>query len=163
MNRIPLWGIECLREGFILHNGYDIYLGEDVTGKACVKQEGLYYHFQCWCRLPSASIHCVILQSRGKEYNLGVCVPDGDKFRADKRIPIKQFDDPEFKFYLMERNQRNKILIAVDSQKPFEHLQDLENAQLDLSNELPQICLHDSKSLNPVQQGNDQSREQQSQ
>ena len=146
-----------------MHNGYDIYFGGDVMGKAYIKQEGLYYYFQCWCQLPSASIHCVILQSGEKEYNLGVCVPDGDKFQTNKRIPIKQFKNEDFKFYLKSKQVDKKSVVTVDPEKPFEHLQELDNAQLDLSNALPQICLHDTKSSIPAQQGNDQSQEQQSQ
>lgn len=145
-----------------MHN-YDIYFGQDVIGKVNIEREGLYYHFRCCCQLPSSSIYYVILKNGNKEFNLGVCVPDGNRFRAHKRIAIKYFDDEDFKFNLTPKQEVQKILVEVDSEKPFEHLQDLEKAQLDLSNGITQILIEESKCEIPNQQDSDQSRESQSQ
>lgn len=162
MNRIPPAGIECHREGYILHS-YDIFLGQDVMGSVNIEREGLYYHFRCSCQLPSASIYYVILQNGNKEFNLGVCIPDGNTFRAYKRIAMKQFDNEDFKFNLVPKQKTSKTLVAVDPAKPFEHLQDLENARLDLSNDTTQIVIEGSICAIQDQQDSDQSRGLQSQ
>lgn len=163
MNRIPPWGIECLREGFTLYKDYNIFCGQDVIGSACVRQEGLFFCFQCRCKPPSGAMHSVIVVNNGKEFNLGVCVPDGEEFTAYKRISIKQFKDMELKFYLREKEEIPTQCVAVEENKPFEHLENLEFARLDLTQEHPQICLNEITVSTPLQPDSDQSQEYQSQ
>jgi len=159
MNRIPLWGIECLREGFHLLSYYDIYLGQDIIGKARVKAEGMFFRFECQCRIPSESIHYAIVQCGEKEFNLGVCIPEGNSYLAYKRIPIKEFKNEELRFFVQEKKEKNTVRVSVNPQKPFAYLQHLDHAKLDFSDENPQILLDDPKCPNQGQQDSDQSQE----
>lgn len=157
MNRIPLWGIKCHREGFVLDNHYHIYLGQDKAGEVTVKREGLYYLFQCRCRLPSMPIYCAVLQNGNAQFNLGVCVPEGNIFRASKRIPVKLLDKQEFSFFLIEKQKNPTKVVPVDVQKPFRYLEELENAYFQRSNGTAQICIEEVKTQDPGQQGSDRN------
>lgn len=162
MNRIPLWGIECLREGFILYNYFDIYLGQDVIGKARVFQEGLFFHFQCQCSLPSQTVYHVILQCGSKEFDLGVGVPTED-YLSYKRISIKQFENTQFRFYIAEKKKTVTERVEVDSEKPFAYFEQLEFAKLDTSEEKPIICLELPINSIPLQPDSDPIQEFQNQ
>lgn len=160
MNTTPPEGIECLKEGFYLYN-YDIVYGQNTIGKARVEQVGLYYHFICQCVLPCESVHYVILQSGDRQFNLGVCVPNGDKFQAYKRIPVKEFEKNDFHFRLIPKEEKSKLLIEPDPEKPFAYLQNLQDARLDVYEKGIQIVLDETKYSTQDQQGSDQSQESQ--
>ena len=146
MNNTPPKGIECLKEGFYLYN-FDIIYGQNAVGKARVEQQGLYYHFICKCTLPSDSIHYVILENDDRQYNLGVCVPCGDKFQAYKRIPVKEFKNGNFHFRLKAKEAKSIVPIHPDPEKPFAYLQNLQGARLDISEQGMQIVLEETKCL----------------
>ena len=154
MNRIPPKGIKCLREGFILYN---IYLGEEKVGEATVKREGLYYHFLCSSNLPAGTIYCVILRCAEKEFNLGVCVPEGDLFYTGKRIPMKQFSNSDFQFCIEEKNKRPQKSVTVNPQRPIAYLEHLENAYFCSNNGTPKICIPEPIDLTLDQQDSDRS------
>ena len=140
-----------------MDNRYSIYLGKDKVGEVVVMREGLYYMFQCHCHLPSMPIYCAVLQNNNAQFNLGVCVPDGNIFRVNKRIPAKLFDKPEFSFFLIEKQRNSTKVVSVDPQKPFRYLEELENAYFGQSNGVAQIYITDGKSPDPDLRGNDQS------
>ena len=140
-----------------MDNRYHIYLGQDKAGEVTVKREGLYYLFQCRCRLPSMPIYCAVLQNGNAQFNLGVCVPDGNIFRTNKRIPAKLLEKPEFSFFLIEKQKNPTKVVPVDPEKPFRYLEELENAYFGRSNGIAQICFEEAKSPDPGQQDNDQS------
>ena len=135
----------------------DVYLGQEKVGEASVRQEGLYYHFSCRCRLPSKSVYCAMLRCGESEFDLGVCVPEGNSFRADKRIPVKLFSQSEFKFYIVERNKHLHTVVPVDAQKPFSYLQHLENAYFSSENGTHQVCISEIKNSPLSQQDSDQT------
>ena len=141
-----------------MHN-YDVFYGQDKIGKASVEREGLYYHFRCQCDQPSDGIYYGILQTENRQFNLGVCIPENGRFCAYKRIPVKEFENENFKFCLITKDAKRKMLVAVDKDKPFGYLQDLESASLNHSGEEIQIALNGTKYLNQDQQDNDQSQE----
>lgn len=163
MNRIPLCGIQCLREGFTLFYEYNVFQGQDIIGSAGVKQEGLYFSFQCRCKPKSDAIHIAMVENNGKKYDLGVCVPEQDGFTAYKRIAIKEFKDMEFKFCIKEKEEVHTAPVDADENKPFPYLQDLDGAHLDLTSGFPQICITDIKDQFQDQQGSGQSQEFQNQ
>ena len=140
---------------------YDIVYEQGIIGKAHVEKKGLFYHFSCQCTLPSASIHYVILESGDRQYNLGVCVPEGNKFRAYKRIPVKEFEKNDFRFRLLPKEEKSKIMIEPDSEKPFAYLQDLQDARLDISDTGKHIVLNKTKYLIQDQQDSDPNQESQ--
>ena len=134
-------------------NKYNIYHKQSVVGEAIVSQEGLFYHFQCLCRIPSKAIHHVIVSNGNKKFNLGVCIPQNKQFSSQKRIPIKHFDSQDFTFNLIERDQTQ--VAEINPAKPFDFLADLEDARLDDTDDSIRILFSNRKDLSPIQPDSD--------
>ena len=77
---------------------FDVFLAERVVGQVTVEPQGLYLRFRCRCSLPRDAIYRLKVRCGGKTENLGVCVPVGDAFGVDVRVPAKHFalGEPEF-------------------------------------------------------------------
>ena len=71
----------------------DIILNGQVVGNCIVTKEGLYYRFQCNCRFEDRGVHKLFVGMNSNAIPLGICIPVGDKFILDKRIPISQIGD----------------------------------------------------------------------
>ena len=77
---------------------YDILLGDEPVGCAQVKREGLYYSFCCSCKL-SGDVLCKIIVICGERTeDLGICVPKGNGFGLEKKVPIKRLGDGTLRF-----------------------------------------------------------------
>ncbi len=110
---------------------FAIFAGNDIVGRAEVKQKGLYYHITCVCNPPTNGIHRIIMQENDIQKDLGICVPQGDEFTLFKRIPIKTFQGNDFMFQLVEPG---KVAHIVSENMPFEYLDKLETARLQRTN-----------------------------
>lgn len=99
---------------------YQISNGEQIIGVAQVSQEGLYYKIFCRCKLPMNGIHRVYVSNNGVERDLGICVPNGEEFILEKKVPIKHIGQGELKFLAGKKSGKervNKVPICRD--KPF--------------------------------------------
>lgn len=78
---------------------FDVFLAERAVGQVTVEPQGLYLRFRCRCSLPRDVIYRLKVRCGGKTENLGVCVPMGDAFGVDVRVPAKHFAHGEPEFY----------------------------------------------------------------
>lgn len=78
---------------------FDVFLAERAVGQVTVEPQGLYLRFRCRCSLPRDAIYRLKVRCGGKTENLGVCVPVGDAFGVDVRVPAKHFAQGEPEFY----------------------------------------------------------------
>ena len=78
---------------------FDVFLAERAVGQVTVEPQGLYLRFHCRCSLPRDVIYRLKVRCGGKTENLGVCVPVGDAFGVDVRVPAKHFGQGEPEFY----------------------------------------------------------------
>ena len=117
-----------------MEGSYAVFLGQESVGEITIERQGLYYCFQCRCRLHSA-VMCRVMVSCGGHYeNLGVLSPDGDVFLLSKKLPVKQFPagNPEF-WITPKRTEDRRICIDIYPEEPFRHIRKLEKAYLETS------------------------------
>ena len=108
---------------------YNICRGGDVVGSAKVSREGLYYCFECHCRLEGREICKVYAACEAENILLGTPIPEGDLFRLRKRIPIRHFAGESMRIYIGDTmEQKSENFVPVKENEPFYHLEDLENA-----------------------------------
>ena len=68
---------------------FDITLGGRPVGQAVMFRQGLYWHFDCRCRLSGQVICRIAVSCGGKTENLGIPVPQGKEFVLRTRLPLR--------------------------------------------------------------------------
>ena len=107
-------------------------MGDRSVGTVQVEKQGLYYRFSCRCALSGEVMNRLWMRCGGKETDLGLCVPMGDGFGTEKRIPAKQCGDGAPTFVLRSKQTEIKgNFIPISPEEPFRYLHRLENAYLE--------------------------------
>lgn len=110
---------------------YEICLGKEVVGHAYVSRQGLYYCFRCSCELQSEIICRVTVSCGGHHENLGILVPEGNRYKLTKKIPVKRLGQGIFQFQITPKHQKTYgKYISVYPEEPFRYIQKLQNAYL---------------------------------
>ena len=106
---------------------YEIRLGDRPVGTAAVTREGLYYRFQCRCRLETDSV-CKV---EAGDVRLGVLVPEGEEFVLNTRLPIKRFPEKLADFRIRsDRPVLQGRFIPIKPEEPFAYIERLKDAYL---------------------------------
>lgn len=114
---------------------YDIYMGNKKVGIAMVERLGLYYCFDCRCRLPEGTLCRVVAEDNGRHENLGILVPQGGAFTLSTKLPIKRFADEIFSFRVIPKHPSGQGFFApVYPDEPFGYISRLKNAFLEIRN-----------------------------
>lgn len=121
---------------------YHIWLGKETVGQAAVSRQGLYYCFDCRCRLHSKVMCKVTVSCGGHHENLGILAPCGKDYALNRRIPVKQFPagTPEF-WITPKQTGQHEIRVDVYPEEPFRYIAKLEKAYLDRSAGGSGICI----------------------
>ena len=121
---------------------YRIHSGGQAVGTVKVSREGLYYRFECECRLEKMEI-CKIGAVCGEEQIvLGTPIPEGQILRLRTKLPIKRFPGETPNFYILgNRIEEFKKFVPVDENKPFLYLRDLKNAVFCIQNGISGIVI----------------------
>ncbi len=140
---------------------YEIYLGQDAVGRADVEQQGLYYHFMCRCQLSGDVVYRVMVSCGTHQENLGVLVPVGDMFCAEKRLPLKRLGKGKLEFRLLPKHPKlDKKFIPLGPEEPFSYLTKLKNAYLVEQDRKKMIAFNnDFTDPIPIPQDNDRIQE----
>lgn len=117
---------------------FEILYDQSVVGEAEMVKEGLYYKIKCTCMLPESGIHRIVVNDGETLRDLGVCVPVGDKFVVNVRIPTKYIKGKNLKFYLV--SDKNKGIVVATGM-PFSQLDNLESARLQIANGQTEIII----------------------
>lgn len=114
-----------------LEENYGVYFGKDLAGKVQVRRQGLYYRFQCRCRL-SGDVMCRLHVTCGdRQENLGVVVPMGDGFGLDTRLPVKRLGEGSMEFTLVPKSGLPEgKLIPIYPEEPFAYIERLKESFL---------------------------------
>ncbi len=88
-----------------MENNYEIYMGNDPVGKACLAKEGLYWKISCRCQLPQEGMHRVIIKTGKENVNLGILVPEGDSFCLTTRVAMKRLEEGNPMFLIKPKQQ----------------------------------------------------------
>ncbi len=134
---------------------YDIFLNDVPVGRAEVKKEGLYYRFICNCTPPDAGIHRISVSDGNTVRDLGICVPMGSKFTLTARLPVKYLREDKLAFSLISNEERGtESGFPIATGKPFQHLDKLKAARLQMRNGQPVIVIDSAQ----VPRGNDRNQ-----
>lgn len=111
---------------------YPVFFCDQNVGAANISVCGLYMQISCNCRLPDQKIYKLYAQCNGSKIPLGVMVPKNGVFVLEKRIPVKNFEDTEMRFVILQyREVSDENAYFVLQNKPFAQLAELtQNAFL---------------------------------
>ena len=114
---------------------YEICLGSSPVGEARVEKQGLYYRFSCRCALNGATMQRVMVACGENKVDLGICVPMGDSFGLDKKVPCKHLGEGKPEFFLTPRpRQGGGKFVPVYPEEPFAYMSRLKGAFLEIQN-----------------------------
>jgi len=114
---------------------YEIRLGAEPVGEAVVEKQGLYYRFSCRCRVNGATMQRVMVACGEKKVDLGICVPMGDLFGVDKKVPCKQLGEGKPEFFLTPRpSSHGGKFVPVYPEEPYAYMSKLKDAFLEIRN-----------------------------
>ncbi len=109
---------------------YDVMLRGTKVGQVQVTKEGLYYRFQCRCRL-SGDICRLVVRWDGEEEKLGILVPDGDGYFLDTRLPAKRLGQGSLRFFVEpNRAVLTGRFVPIYPEEPFSYIEKLKTAYL---------------------------------
>lgn len=112
-----------------MNNEYCVYHGQQVVGQMQVKQCGLYYTFSCRCDLQSGTAFTVEACCGENKVNLGICVPSGNQFGLQTKIPVKRFAEGEWHFYIKPKHAAlEEQFYPIHADEPFAYIQRLNKA-----------------------------------
>ena len=97
---------------------YEITYDTAPVGTVRVEKQGLYFLFSCRCRLPDESLYRIHGCYGDDRVDLGICVPMGQLFGMDKKIPTRQIPEGIPSFQLLPKDWKPEIPEAVEPQEP---------------------------------------------
>lgn len=110
---------------------YDVTLNGKNIGSVCETYKGLYTCFQCQCQLPDTQVYRLRMVCGKQETDLGICVPMGSQFVANKRIQSKQIAEGERVFQIVPNSETSdEIFVPVSCNKPFAYISMLKYVRL---------------------------------
>lgn len=118
---------------------FEITLNGKPLGTATVEKQGLYYRISCRCLLPDRKIHTIWVRWSDGSRKLGVCVPEGQYFCLDTKVPTKYF--PLTGLSLEIDYQAENEFFPIDTQKPFIHIDKLEQSRFDIRDDQPGLVI----------------------
>lgn len=129
-NRAPcsiVWNRGCL----LLEGYYAVNFGNDQVGKVSVQRQGLYYRFQCRCRLAGGTICRLRVRCGDKQENLGILVPVDDGFGLDTKLPVKRLGEGSLEFLLAPKHEvTSGTFVPIYPEEPFAYISRLKEAYL---------------------------------
>lgn len=109
---------------------YEITLNGKPLGTATIETQGLYYRISCRCLLPDKKIHTIWIRWSDGSRKLGVCVPQGQYFCLDTKVPMKYFPLTGLCFEIDYRAENE--FFPIDARKPFIHIDKLQQSRFDV-------------------------------
>jgi hypothetical protein len=112
---------------------YEIKLGGQTIGQARVSRQGLYYCLDCHCKLSGETMFRLVVSCDNNTEDLGLLIPERDRFVLRTRLPVKRLGEGQLRFEVRPKlPQKQETFIPLSPEEPFEYLQRLENAYLQI-------------------------------
>jgi hypothetical protein len=148
---------------------YDITHESALVGTARMEKQGLYYVFSCRCRLPKEGLYRIHAINGDAREDLGICIPMDGVFGMDKKVPQKRIGEGILTFELVPKDwkpqpvvaepepvepepqpdpleeeiEQEELFVPVAEEQPFDYLDKLENAVMEIREDTPGIILAD--------------------
>ena len=124
---------------------YPVLWNQEEVGEVGVTKQGLYYVFSCRMQLPPGSRCRLYACSQGDSRDLGLCIPEGNFFVLQTRIPAKYFPEEEYSFCLNQPATGRFVPVRKD--RPFPELDKLESGKFSISGGEPGIFFSATEQL----------------
>ncbi len=127
-----------------MEGSYAIEQGGQKIGQAEVTRQGLYYQFDCKCRL-SGEVICRLAAVCGeKTENLGIPVPENGHFVLRKKIPVSKLEGGELKIRVVPKRPESRgQFVPIRAEEPFTYLSRLKNAYLERRGQVLGIVINE--------------------
>ncbi len=113
----------------------EILLGGQPIGTAQVRREGLYYCFDCRCRLSGEVVYRLTVRCGERTENLGIPVPEGSRFVLRTRIPVKRLGEGDLSIRAEPKHtDLGEKFVPLAPEEPFRYLRRLQDAFLQTRN-----------------------------
>jgi len=112
---------------------YSVVYNSKAVGEATVQQDGLYYVFHCRVNLPKKQLYRLQLCGSQITIDLGICVPVGEYFELNKRLPMKEVSEEPMLFQIVS-GQEQDCFVPVAEDKPFARISQLHSAKFTVHN-----------------------------
>ena len=114
---------------------YEVFRNGRAVGSAEMAREGLYMRITCRCYLPGREMLRLWMDCGEKEIDLGLCVPMGEGFGTEKRIPASRCGPGRPRFFLRHKDDLLRgNFVPLSPEEPFRYLHRLEKAYLEKRN-----------------------------
>ena len=140
----------AVKEAFFVGAEYPITFQNQTVGRAILSQYGLYYKIYCVCRFEQKQKYHIYVDSCDRSLDLGICVPEGDRFVLNRLIPMKKLGQGSFCF---------RATLAMDHFYPVSEalpIEQLANSKLTFRDGVMGLVFTDQS---PVLQGSDPTPE----
>ncbi len=118
-----------------MEGAYDVLLGSEKMGTVLVKRQGLYWQFDCRCRLSGDVMYDLVVSVGKARMKLGLLIPNNGYFILSVKVPAKRLGQGIPQFFLQSRHTQMKgHFVPVDPDEPFRYLHRLESAYLAVCN-----------------------------
>ena len=108
-----------------------VYFGSQLAGKVQVMRQGLYYRFQCRCKLTGEVVCRLAVTCGEKQENLGVVVPMDGGFGLDTKLPVKRLGEGNMEFTLIPKHEVSaEKFVPIYPEEPFAYIERLKEAFL---------------------------------
>ena len=108
----------------------DITLGNITVGEAKVESTGLYYHIRCRCQFRKKGIYKIHVSGERGTANLGTCVPEGEWYILEKKIPRKLLGESNFNFAVRPDYTVCHDFLPVSESEPFSYIDRLRECRM---------------------------------
>jgi hypothetical protein len=114
---------------------YDVYLGQESVGKVDAQVEGLYYRFQCRCKLSGEVVYRLLVSCGDHQENLGALIREGDSFGLHTRLAMKRLGKGKLQFRLLPKHpDLDGLFVPLGPEEPFSYISKLRRAYLQRRN-----------------------------
>lgn len=136
---------------------YPIHFGTETVGTATAERQGLYYRIECSCERKKKEPYRIYVRCGEHTTDLGICIPDGNKFSLHTRKSVRQIGEGDMLFLCdPDQNHPNANFYPIEPDKPFLQLSRLQSATLEYRDGIIGLCF---TGRSPAPQGSDPIRE----
>ena len=112
---------------------YDVKLNDTIVGSVVLHRQGAYYLMECNCKVKMTQRYHLIMQMKGIEIDLGLCLPNNAGLELKTRCKISEIGDNTPIFTLRNNNQ-NMCSFTVKTNEPFADISGLPYGRLNIQN-----------------------------
>lgn len=117
---------------------FKIILNGKRVGNSTVEKSGLYYSIRCECVFLDKKPYRIVANDGKTTVDLGICVPEGNRFIIKTKIPVKRLNLENAEFMAVPKIESTAYSVEYNC---ITYLDKLETARLRFTDGQPFIIL----------------------